>query len=499
MSGPQWNLEGLFAGISEVPQALCDTVVEALSVDSRTVTPGTLFFAMPGHRAHGREYVDHALQQGAVAVVVEHGEQSSRSWEIPVQDLQTVLGRVADRYYGAPSSDLNIAAVTGTDGKSTVAWLTASALEILEGGAALLGTVENRMMAGEPLGASTHTTPPPLELQPLLRRIVDLGGRSVTLEASSHGIEQQRLSGTAMDVAVLTQLGRDHLDYHGTEAAYRAAKKKLFYREGLRSIVVNLDDELGREIVATPPDTVEVVGYSLQQPAAPLYGQLQRQDRSGLQLGVTCQGERQTLHSPLMGYFNASNLLASLGVLLARGFPLAQAVAALASVQPLQGRMEPFMAKQGDHGMLVIDYAHTPGALMAALKAVREHLHQEGGKVWLVFGCGGERDRGKRAQMGAVAEQFADEVVVTSDNPRSEPALQIIDEILQGMRTPHKAQVVEVREQAIVQSYCNSRDGDVVLVAGKGHESWQQIGTERIPFSDRKIARQLIERGACGG
>jgi UDP-N-acetylmuramoyl-L-alanyl-D-glutamate--2,6-diaminopimelate ligase len=503
-----WSVATLMVGISPVPQPLAASVVSGLAVDSRCAGPGELFFALSGSHAERSRHIDEALQRGAIAAVVEATAQEvaaeGGSRRIVVDNLPVVLGQVASRYHHDPSASLKIAAVTGTDGKSSVAWLIASAMEQLQGGAAVLGTVENRMMDGAPLGTVTHTTPPPLALQPLLQQIVARGGKMVALEASSHGIEQQRLAATRINTAVLTQVGRDHLDYHGSEAAYRAAKRQLFYRPELESIVVNLDDQLGAEVAAAPPAAVTVIDYSLQQQRATLFAEVVAQERSGLQLQVHYRGEVEPLHSPLFGQFNASNLLAALGVLLLWGYPIRRAIEALQGVAPPQGRMEPFLsprtgAPQAGHGLPLVDYAHTPGALQAALQAARQHLASGRGQLWVVFGCGGDRDRGKRPQMGAVAERLADRVVVTSDNPRSEPAQAIIDEILQGMEQPQQALVVVSREEAIVQSYCRSGADDVLLIAGKGHEQYQQIGERRLPFSDREVVRRLVSgEGGCG-
>ncbi len=490
MAQTRWSVEQLFAGITPVAEPLASQAVSGLAVDSRTVQRGDLFFALSGSQLEGHHYAEQALQRGAVAAIAEE-HVAVGDLQIGVRDVRSALGTVASRFYGDPSTALKIAAVTGTDGKSSVAWLIASALEQLQGGAALLGTVENRMLDGASLGASTHTTPPPLELQQLLQQIVQRGGNSVAMEASSHGIEQQRLAGTVVDTAVLTQVGRDHLDYHGTEAAYRAAKRELFYRPGLESIVLNLDDGLGAAIAAAAPAGVAVTSYSLRQSKATLFAEVMMQDRTGLQLQVHYKSERTRLHSPLFGRFNASNLLAALGVLLSWGYPLTQAAAALEKVPPLQGRMEPF-GKTSEQGLLLVDYAHTAGALEAALQAAREHLADGSGKLWVIFGCGGDRDRGKRPQMGAVAERLADNVVVTSDNPRSESPQAITDQILQGMALPQQVQVVESREAAIVQSYRQSGAEDVLLIAGKGHEQYQQIGQQRLPFSDRALAQQLV-------
>ena len=487
-----WPLGELLEGMVTVPERLMQIPVSGLAVDSRQVKAGDLFFALSGSVEHGACYIRQALERGAVAVLYETGVELTENLGIAVEGLRGHLGRIASRFHHHPSSHLDVVAVTGTDGKSSVVWLIASALERLHGGAALLGTVENRMVSGAALSQPvTHTTPPPVQLQTLLAEVVAAGGHSVAMEASSHGIEQQRLSGIALRSAVLTQLGRDHLDYHGSMAAYRAAKRALFDHPGLASIVVNLDDELGQQI-AQHSSVEQVVGYSLTERSASLYGEIIRQDSEGMLLSVQTQRQQVTIHPALFGQFNASNLLAVIGLLLSWGYPLEKVATVVETLSPPQGRMETFRDQRQQRATLMVDYAHTSGALEAALRAVRQHLTEAQGALWVVFGCGGERDRGKRPEMGAVAERLADHIVLTNDNPRGEDPAAIIAEIRQGAADPQSFTVIEAREAAIEYAYRKAAAGDVILVAGKGHEQWQQIGEERIPYSDRKVAARLV-------
>ena len=486
-----WKLEILLEGFAKVPEALRNCEVNALITDSRQVEPGALFIALAGQTQNGADYIDQALQRGAVAVLQESGS-IVHEVVIAMPQLRRQLGQIASRFYDHPSQQLKIAAVTGTDGKSSVSHFIAAAMERLEGRAAVLGTLGNRMCSGVSLSAAgAHTTPPPIELQKLLAEVAAAGGRSVALEASSHGIEQSRLAGTKVNCAVLTQLGRDHLDYHGTMEAYAAAKQALFEEPGLESLVLNLDDALGRTINAQVAPLKNVIGYSLKERSADLYAQLVTQDQNGLQLEFHYQGSSERCNSPLYGRFNGSNLLATLGVLLCWKFPFSQAVEALQQIPAVDGRMEPFHPRSVADPILVVDYAHTPGALNSALQATRAHLQQQDGELWVVFGCGGDRDRGKRPKMGAVAEQGAERVVVTNDNPRTEPPVVIIEEILTGMSTPQQALVIEDRAAAIRYAFEHAAENDVILVAGKGHETTQVVGERTIEWSDRVLAAEL--------
>ncbi len=499
-----WRLEQLLEGIVELPYHLYGIEVTGLSMDSRTVSAGDLFFALAGGSLDGADFVEQALEHGAVALLWEHGELNV-AVGIQTTELREKVGVIASRFYGNPSASLRVAAVTGTDGKSSVTHFIASAMEKIEGGAGVIGTVGARMSGeGGVEQSSSHTTPPPVELQRLLSQMVEHDGKSVALEASSHGIEQSRLAGCVVNTAVLTQLGRDHMDYHGSVERYGEVKKSLFYSAGLESTVVNMDDALGREIRRSSPQGVQAIGYGLDlevTPAPELRGVVISQSREGMLLEVEYRGETVELRSLLYGRFNGSNLLAALGVLISWQVPLRQAVAALEMVEPVPGRMEPFGGVDGGGALLVVDYAHTSGALAAALTALRDHLHGtvDRGRLWVLFGCGGERDRGKRAEMGEVAEHHADLVVVTSDNPRSEPPGQIIQQILQGTERPGDITVIENREQAIRYCVREAEPTDTVLIAGKGHEEWQWVGGEKIPFSDRELANLLAEDSTDGG
>ena len=502
MGNRKWTLGALLEGIVTVPQPLDRQTVEGITTDSRTVKAGSRFVALDGGTVNGVDYAQQAIDQGAIAVLWEQGSLQS-DCAIQLSSLKRQLGEIASRFYGDPSRQLRVAAVTGTDGKSSVAHFLSAAMERLEGGAALFGTLGNRMVGGVEFDTElSHTTPPVIELHKLLAEVVKQSGKSVALEASSHGIEQQRLSAVSIDTAILTQIGRDHLDYHGSLEHYRATKKKLFYRPELQSIVVNLDDTLGTELYVDPRSGIEVLGYSLSgDERAELMGEVVEQNREGLVLNIRFREEQGEIHSPLYGRFNGSNLLAVVATLLSWGYSLNHICHLLGQVQAVDGRMETFRDSSGCKPLLMVDYAHTAGALESALSAVREHLQnvEPSSRLWVLFGCGGERDQGKRAAMGRVAEQLADQVVLTNDNPRRELAAQILQQILKGVKEPKEVTVIEDREAAIHHCYQQAAAEDVILIAGKGHEQFQWIGEEKIALSDRMIARSLVMDGDSRG
>lgn len=489
-----WKLQALLDGFISVPEPLQALEVSALVTDSRKVVPGVLFIALNGTEQDGADYTAEAFERGAIAALQEGEGDALDQRTMLLANLRQRLGEIASRFYAEPSRVLKVVAVTGTDGKSSVSHFIAAALERLEGGAAVLGTLGNRICSGTPLSAAgSHTTPPPVALQGLLADVVAAGGRSVALEASSHGIEQGRLAGVALDCAVLTQLGRDHLDYHGSVEAYAAAKRALFDHPGLRSRVINQDDSLGAAMIEAYSGVADqqLLSYSLNDPTADLYGKLLRQERDGLKIEIHYRGESLRCSVPLYGAFNGSNLLATLGVLLCLETPFTEAVKVLEQLKALDGRMEPFQSNGRSGATLVVDYAHTPGALESALQATRAHLQEAGGQLWVVFGCGGDRDTGKRPEMGAVAERLADHTILTSDNPRSESPMAIIEQIAAGMERPGAATLIEERERAIRTAWERAAAEDVILIAGKGHETTQTVAGETLPWSDRQLAAEL--------
>jgi len=477
-------LQGLVADpLPENPE------ITGLALDSRAVQHGFLFLAVPGTHADGRAFLAGALDRGASAVVYESNgfEPDARiRTAIGVPGLRRQIGIIADRFYGSPSRKLKVVGVTGTNGKTTTTHLLAQALNHTGHRCGLIGTLG----CGYPetLDPSVHTTPDAIRVHELLAGFVQSGAQSVCMEVSSHALDQSRVTGVAFDVAVFTNLTRDHLDYHGDMDQYAAAKARLFDFPHLEAIVINADDRFGQELLRrnTRPG-LRVLSFGLEQ------GEVRAKEvqpsASGLRFAAQTPYGEVHIRSSLLGRFNVANLLAVLSVLLVSGMPLAEAATVLAQVRPVAGRMERFGS---DHQpLVVVDYAHTPDALDKALSALREHTL---GRLVCVFGCGGDRDRGKRPLMGAIAERLADIVILTNDNPRHEHPEAILNEIATGMRT--RPSVVPDRVEAIRQALREARAGDVVLVAGKGHESYQQIGDRRLPYSDRDTVRALLREAA---
>lgn len=500
---PTRTLGALLAGLAPLTGADARPVA-GLALDSRAVGPGDLFLACPGTHHRGHEHIAEALRKGATAVafdralppeaLVNCGPLADRRGAVlvGVADLAGRAGEIAARFYGHPSREMATVGITGTNGKTSCCHYLAQALGDKGPPAGVIGT-----LGYGPYGAlapAALTTPDPAALQAILAELRDRGTRHVVMEASSHGLVQGRLNGVAFDVALFTNLTRDHLDYHGDMERYAAAKARLFAMPGLSHGVINGDDPFGRRVLASLPAHVKPLVYALEGGEAVRSGAAQIRsaalhlDRAGLRMTVRTPWGEGHLRSPLIGRFNAANLLGSLGVLLALGLPLDEALTRLAAVRTVPGRMERFGGRAGQP-LTVVDYAHTPDALEQALTALRAHT---GGRLWCVFGCGGERDPGKRPLMGAVAARLADRVVVTDDNPRGEPGAAIIRQILAGMGEPSAAAVINDRAAAIAHAIENAGADDVVLVAGKGHEDYQLAGDRRRPFSDRRTVGELL-------
>jgi murE/murF fusion protein len=494
----------------EAAQWLAERVRGQLHTDSRAVQPGDGFIAWPGYATDGRRFVPAALAAGAAACLVEadgvaaFGELGPRV--AALHGLKAATGAVADTYFAQPSAVLDVVATTGTNGKTSTAWWTAQALTRLRRRCGVIGTLG----VGEPpaaSGADAHsvrstglTTPDPVTLHAAFRGFVDQGFSACALEASSIGIAEGRLNQAHIDVALFTNFTRDHLDYHGSMAAYWAAKRALFDWPGLRAAVINIDDERGaalaHELAARPaaapaPDLWPV---SLTGPAR-LRALDLRHDAEGLAFTLVEGIHRADVRSPLVGDFNASNLLLVLGGLRALGVPLADAAAVCGALTPVPGRMQ---RVHGGEVEVVIDYAHTPDALEKVLHALRPLATARGGRLWCVFGCGGNRDATKRPLMGAIAARGADHVVLTSDNPRGESPGLILAQILAGVTGHDDIDVIEDRREAIRSAVREAAAGDVVLLAGKGHEDHQEVGDVRRPFSDLAEAQSALAARMAG-
>lgn len=486
------SLRELLAGLAPLPAD--DRVITGLTDDSRRVRPGDLFLAVQGLRRHGLEFLPAVQAAGAAAIAWEppYGGDlpaGDKAPLLPVARLSQQLGVIAGRFYGHPSRRLQLVGITGTDGKTSCAHFMAQALNE-QGECGILGTLGYGVYGQ--VTPARHTTPSALTLQHWLTQLQASGVRQVVMEVSSHALEQGRVTGLDFAVAVLTNLTRDHLDYHGSLAAYAAAKRRLFQEHKPAVAVLNLDDPFGRELAASLPGPKVGYGFDKGAPvplAGFVWGEELALSATGLRLRVRSSWGEGILSAGLLGRFNAHNLLAALASLVVLEIPFAEALARLSRAATVPGRMERFGGGSGQPAA-VVDYAHTPHALEQALAALREHAR---GSLWCVFGCGGDRDAGKRPLMGRVAERLADRVIITDDNPRSEAPQEIVRAILAGMANPDRAQVVRDRREAIVQTLSAAAPGDLVLIAGKGHEDYQLAGADRIPFSDREVARRWFE------
>ena len=470
-----------------------------LAADSRAVAPGEVFLAYPGGQVDGRRFVGDAVARGARAVL---WERDGFAWpgelvvpNLAVAGLKRLAGPLAAEVYGHPSERLWVVGVTGTNGKTSCSQWIAQALAAAGRKTAVIGTLGLGYVGA--LADNPNTTPDAIVLQRAQRRFLDEGARCVSLEASSIGIDQGRLDGVRIDCALLTNLSRDHLDYHGDMERYAQAKLALFHSPGLTHAVLNLDDALGVRVAHLRAGTgVARIGYSTAAGVAAASGLDQwleshdlRQSASGLEFTVASDHGSARVASPLVGRFNVANLLGVIGVLLAAGFTLEAAAEAVSRLGPPPGRMQRLGG--GERPLVVVDYAHPPDALEKCLGALTDIARARGGRLVCVFGCGGDRDRGKRPLMGAAASRYADFVVLTSDNPRGESPAAIIDEIRPGVSVPYEVHVD--RRAAIGAAVAAARAGDVVLLAGKGHEPYQEIAGERRPFADAEEARKALE------
>ena len=460
-------------------------VIEVLSSDSRRCAPGVAFLAYPGEKADGRAHIADAIGRGASAVLWEQsGFAWRQEWRVPnvaVRELKQRAGSLAHDFYGRPSEKLWVCGVTGTNGKTSCSQWIAAALGERGAKSALIGTLG----AGFPgaLVEEPNTTPDALEIHRLMKQFLTQGAKAVAMEVSSHGLAQGRVQGVAFDCALFTNLSHDHLDYHGSMEAYGEAKAKLFDAPGLAAAVLNLDDVAGVRIARRLDGRgVRVVGYSLS--GARNGGEFVAATRVAQgEMELESSWGRATARVNQLGRFNLANALGVLGCLIAYGVAFQDAVTMLSSLPPVPGRMQPV----GDNPLVVVDYAHTPDALEKVLQALRPIAAQRGGKLVAVFGAGGDRDAAKRPLMGAVVSRLADRAVVTSDNPRSEEPLRIIAQIESGMNDQHETEID--RAKAIAAAIAGADEADVVLIAGKGHENYQEIAGRRLPFSDAAVAR----------
>jgi UDP-N-acetylmuramoyl-L-alanyl-D-glutamate--2,6-diaminopimelate ligase len=494
------DLRTLLAGSAVAVPA--DVGIVDLTLDSRSVRFGGAFIALPGTRTHGIAFAAQAVNAGARAILWEPtaGVAAPRVPDnvllLAVPNLTAILGTIADRFFGAPSRTVRTVGVTGTNGKTTTAYVIATATQLLGTAAAYAGTIGFGRI--DALQTATHTTPDSITVHRQLAELRDAGVRCLAMEVSSHALDQHRVDGMRFDTAVFTNLTHDHLDYHGTFENYAAAKARLFAWPELKHAVVNADDEFGRTLLAPSGwGRAEMITSYSRSPSLPdmrngvrhLFSVRAAPGGTGLDITVDGSWGVATLHSRFIGAFNVENLLAALATLLGWNVPFHDALAALERCSPPPGRMETLVAT--GKPLAIVDYAHTPDALEKLLVAARKHTM---GQLICIFGCGGDRDPGKRPIMAAAAERLADRVIVTDDNPRTEDGDAIVADIVKGFTAPTRALIERDRAKAIAQGIALGKPGDVVVIAGKGHEDYQIVGTERRRFSDREVARAVLEQ-----
>ncbi|UJP04590.1 MAG: UDP-N-acetylmuramoyl-L-alanyl-D-glutamate--2,6-diaminopimelate ligase [Nitrosomonas sp.] len=479
-----------------------------LATDSRLIKPGDTFLAYAGETADGRDFIPQAIAAGANAVLWDPKNFTwDPQWRIPelaIDELKARAGLIASHVYGDPSRKLSIVAITGTNGKTSCSHWYAQAMRSLSEKTAIIGTLGSGFCGA--LEGTANTTPDATVLQRSLAEFAEQGAEQVVMEVSSHGLAQGRINGTALSIAVLTNLSRDHLDYHRDMDSYAATKASLFFWPGLKYAIVNMDDVLGVELsrqLANQP--VETIGYGFHYPGERYPGRVKivhgsnlRFDIHGMAFDIEFEDDRAHLEIGLLGKFNASNLLAVTAAMLASGIRLPDAVRSLRHVQPIPGRMEKY--ERVGQPIVIVDYAHTPDALEKVLCSLRELSRateprkatgRNARRLYCVVGCGGDRDRGKRSLVGEVAARLADTTIFTSDNPRSEDPLRIIRDIAAGAKTAN-FQIEADRSLAIYQAIANAAPGDIVLIAGKGHERFQEIKGQKIPFSDADVVQQVF-------
>lgn len=491
-----YNLPDLLAGFAKI-EAGESVQVSGLAIDSRKVSHGDMFIALPGTCKDGNDYISSAIEQGASAVIYEAESvlPAGLKSDVPVIKITNIIQRagiIASRFYGEPSKSLRVTGVTGTNGKTTCCVLLAQAYKLLGARPAVIGTLGMGLWGD--MVAATHTTPDAVTLQRQMTLLRDQGSDELLMEVSSHGLEQGRVGGTEFNTAVLTNLSQDHLDYHGSMQNYAAAKARLFRQDELEVAIINRDDDFGRRLLAEGVKARRVISYGLDEnlkldhsKAADIHAKHIEFYSAGLTMTVDSPWGELQINSKLMGHFNAYNLLACAAVLLAAGYKPGEVGEVLSIAESATGRMQQFSSAGVT---MVVDFAHTPDALQQSLSALREHV--PGGRLICVFGCGGDRDKAKRPIMGRIAEQLSDVVIITDDNPRFESAAMIRAEIAAGMQKT--AIDIANRRQAIEAAWAMAEKNDIVLIAGKGHETTQQVGELKIPFSDIDVVSALLSQ-----
>ncbi len=499
-------LDGLIDASSLAPVA--DVIVDGITQDSRNVGDNYVFIAVPGTASHGLGFVEQAVASGASVVLWDGADcdqirkvdaLSHEMTCVQVEGLQQKTGEIAARFFNHPSHDLNLIGVTGTDGKTSVSHYIAQCLDSGTSPCGVLGTLGNGLIHElKPTGLTTASA---VDVQHSLANLVAEGAGAAVMEVSSHGLDQGRVNSVEFDTAVFTNLSQDHLDYHKTMASYSEAKSKLFEMVGLKAAVINLDDAFGRMLAEKYRGTLTIYGYSTAADIAALessvdfivYAKSITTTRHGFEINVVTPKGAGYFELNLLGSFNVSNALAVLATLLLNNVAFDESIKRLQAITPVAGRMELIVA--GDKPTVIVDYAHTPQGIAAACNAVKQHYSAG---LWCVFGCGGDRDREKRPLMAQAAERYADHIVVTSDNPRHEDPRAIIEQIVDGLAEPGAAETFVDRREAIAHAVMRAGVDDVILIAGKGHESCQIVGDKYLPFDDRDVARALLDARDTG-
>jgi UDP-N-acetylmuramoyl-L-alanyl-D-glutamate--2,6-diaminopimelate ligase len=469
-----------------------DREITGLALDSRRVVPGDAFIALAGFLQHGLIHAKQAIANGASVIIydpAEQGEVLATAIDalplVAVDNLPIKLGQIASRFYGYPSQCLNVIGITGTNGKTSCSHFLSQLLE----DCAVIGTLG--WGKREALQETLNTTPDALSVQQMIYELHAQDSKAVAIEVSSHALQQGRVNGVNFTGVVFTNVSRDHLDYHGTMDAYLQAKLSLLDKPGIRFAVVNLDDPYCEQVLARVPDSTAIWGISTQGKTRAdisfcVWVNAISHSAEGMDFTVHWQAQAQRIHVPLYGDFNVENVLSSVAVCLGLGVALDDLAKKLYTLKPVSGRMEPLGG--GLLPLVFVDYAHTPDALNKVLASVKKHCQ---GRLWVVFGCGGNRDTGKRVQMGEIAEHWADHSIVTDDNPRFEASAGIIKDIMSGCQTS-KTVVIQDRKSAIVHAIVNATQNDCIVVAGKGHEEYQEIEGVKMPFSDRQVVMDAL-------
>jgi UDP-N-acetylmuramoyl-L-alanyl-D-glutamate--2,6-diaminopimelate ligase len=489
------KLSTLLRSISEVP-AHVDRDISGLALDSRFVKPGDLFFACKGTHLDGRQFIDDVIAKDAYAVLAEASSANTTYYlqnntpVFPVHNLNHRIGDIAANFYDHPAKALRVVGITGTNGKTSCSHFIGGALQQLGITTGVIGTLGCGIYGS--IEPSNLTTPDAITLQATFADFLKHGAKVVAMEVSSHSLDQGRVDNIPFEVGIFTNLTRDHLDYHGDMESYGAAKKRLFDSPHLQRAIINADDPFGQQLIRLLPRQDTILAYSVGrafQAACPMiYADDLQLDINGLHARVNSPWGEGDLHTSLIGHFNLSNILAVLTTLCVLDVPFKDALSSIANLKPVAGRMQTLGGKA--QPLVIVDYSHTPDSLEKALIALKQHCE---GQLYCIFGCGGDRDKGKRPMMAKIAEQYADHVIVTDDNPRHESPEQIVADIMRGFSTPSKIIVQHDRSKAIQEIIQCAVAGDCILIAGKGAETYQQIGDTKIPFSDvEKVQKSLL-------